>query len=857
MLGAGGAIKKTYLDDVFHVQVHAGSSATRSINNGIDLSGEGGLVWAKTRNQAYHHTLFDTVRGSTKLLRSSSNSGEATYTGNGITSFNNNGYTLGNDSSWQGLNHSGNNYALSTFRKAPGFFTCLTYTGTGVKRTVSHDLGCQPGMIAIKRTDVAGENWNIWHTSLGALNASEFSYLVLNTSSASTGTSRFGTPGTDDPTSTTFTVKTQDGVNASGGTYVAYLWGGGESTADNARSVEQDANDSLSLAASNDFHLTGDFTLEWWCKSFDPSVLQGILEIGTYNVAGGVLIYTYQNKLFVYQNATDNAFESALPPKDQWAHYAIVRSGSTTTVYMNGVSHGSFTNSNDWGSSSNKTFQIGSHYGVERFQGRISNLRLVKGTAVYTSSFRPPTEPLTNITNTKLLCCNGTSNTSSTVTPGTITANGNPFTSSDSPFDDPAAHVFGQSGSESVIKCGSYVGNNSTAGPEINLGWEPQWILIKKSSGSEGWVMWDTIRGIVTGGNDPRLEANTIGSEATSTDYLDLTPTGFKPTSTNGTLNAAETYVYMAIRRPDGYVGKPAEVGTDVFAMDTGLNKRPNFDSGFPVDFALARPYASSSNWYTAARPIQGKSLIVDSSNTQGTQASFMFDDNEGWDNATWGATGLSWMWKRHAGFDVVTYQGNDVKQWIPHSLSKTPEMIWIKSRGYGGDWAVYHKDLPVTYSRPGALYLNSTSAAFDQTNFWSTSSPTSTHFYVDGAYLLNKNNIGNLAMLFASVDGISKVGSYDGSGGGNTQTITTGFQPRFLIVKCTTHSSTPWYVFDTTRGWASGGYGDFTLKLNDSAAQANPDNDWSNPISTGFTVSGNGINISSGSQKFIYYAHA
>ena len=45
------------------------------------------------------------------------------------------------------------------------------------------------------------------------------------------------------------------------------------------------------------------------------------------------------------------------------------------------------------------------------FKGEISNLRIVKGTAVYASSFRPPTEPLTNITNTVLLCCNNSSTT--------------------------------------------------------------------------------------------------------------------------------------------------------------------------------------------------------------------------------------------------------------------------------------------------------------------------------------------------------------------------------------------------------------------------------------------------------------
>ena len=78
------------------------------------------------------------------------------------------------------------------------------------------------------------------------------------------------------------------------------------------------------------------------------------------------------------------------------------------------------------------------------FNGNISNVRIVKGTAVYTSSFRPLTEPLTNVTNTKLLCCNNSSVTGSTVTPGTIApANNTPTASTDNPFDDSDGFKFG------------------------------------------------------------------------------------------------------------------------------------------------------------------------------------------------------------------------------------------------------------------------------------------------------------------------------------------------------------------------------------------------------------------------------
>ena len=55
---------------------------------------------------------------------------------------------------------------------------------------------------------------------------------------------------------------------------------------------------------------------------------------------------------------------------------------------------------------------------------------------------------------------------------------------------------FGPDGDADIIKCGSYTGNGSANGPEIDLGFEPQWVLIKAQQSTGNWFMFDTMRGM-------------------------------------------------------------------------------------------------------------------------------------------------------------------------------------------------------------------------------------------------------------------------------------------------------------------------------------------------------------------------
>ena len=194
-------------------------------------------------------------------------------------------------------------------------------------------------------------------------------------------------------------------------------------------------DDNLNLAASGDFECAGDFTIECWFNSSNTGSNRALFGLGAYNVLGGVEMFIDDGvPVFYTTNSSNTAIRitGSSITTSQWYHLAVVRSGTTVTMYLDGSSVGSYTDSTTFGNGSNNYFTIGAAtYEVggyaDYWSGVISNFRFVKGTAVYTSTFIPPQAALTNITNTKLLCCQDTSSTTvGAVKPGTITANSSP-----------------------------------------------------------------------------------------------------------------------------------------------------------------------------------------------------------------------------------------------------------------------------------------------------------------------------------------------------------------------------------------------------------------------------------------------
>ena len=160
--------------------------------------------------------------------------------------------------------------------------------------------------------------------------------------------------------------------------------------------------DYASIAASSDFDVlsNGTFTIDFWFYRTDALGLYADY-VGIFNgVSAGVLLYQYSTGFHVYINGS-TVFNVTHPALNQWVHVALTRDGTTLKLFLNGVLQGSSTAS--LGTSNYPLNIAGDSTGRAGVQGYVSDVRVVKGTAVYTSAFTPPTAPSTAITNTEAL----------------------------------------------------------------------------------------------------------------------------------------------------------------------------------------------------------------------------------------------------------------------------------------------------------------------------------------------------------------------------------------------------------------------------------------------------------------------
>jgi len=417
---------------------------------------------------------------------------------------------------------------------------------------------------------------------------------------------------------------------------------------------------------------------------------------------------------------------------------------------------------------------------------------------------------------------------------------------------------FGTAGTDNVISCGTFTSGASVT--SVTLGYEPQYVLIKRSDDVGTWIVFDTMRGYtVQGQPDNYLSPNNSDAEVTGSNYGGPTATGFDwyPSGT-------QTYIYMAIRRPM----KVPTVGTSVYnaISRSGTSANATISNvGFAPDFVISKASAVGTGYTPAAfTKLMGakRFLFTGSTAAEATDNTSLtsFDQNGisiGNDSTNFGVineTGsvfINWFFKRASGFmDAVCFSGTGSATTFSHNLGVVPELMIVKRRNFAESWFVYNQ----TIGNTKYTLLNYDLGVYTDSTFWNSTSPTATVFSLGTNTAVNNSADTYVAYLFATCAGVSKVGSYTGNG--SNQTINCGFTAgaRFVLIK-RTDSTGDWYVWDTARGIISGN--DPYLLLNSTAAEVTS-TDYIDPVSSGFEISSTApaaINANGGS--FIFMAIA
>jgi len=264
--------------------------------------------------------------------------------------------------------------------------------------------------------------------------------------------------------------------------------------------------DYLDIASNAAFGMgTGDYTIESWFYCTDTGGYQPIIDCRASSpVTGQILFRVYATGQFYFSiEGTGTVLTSpANIATNTWVHAAVVKASGVYTLYINGTSVATASNSVSIPTS---PVRIGNdQQNGNNFKGYLSNVRIVKGTAVYTSNFTPSTTPLTAVSGTSLLTCQSNRFVDNSSNAFAITANGTMSVQRFNPFGTSTAYSTSVIGGSGYFDgSGDYLTVADNAALDVDAGsfTMEAWvyltdatvtspILAKNFGSAGGWMFW-------------------------------------------------------------------------------------------------------------------------------------------------------------------------------------------------------------------------------------------------------------------------------------------------------------------------------------------------------------------------------
>ena len=218
------------------------------------------------------------------------------------------------------------------------------------------------------------------------------------------------------------------------------------------------------------------------------------------------------------------------------------------------------------------------------------------------------------------------------------------------------------------------------------------------------------------------------------------------------------------------------------------------------------------------------------------------------------GTTYVGWCWKEtaDAGFDIVSFTGNETIRTVAHNLSAVPHFMLMKSTANTAGWGVYHQKMSSTPAED-YLYLNTTDTIGDSVNFWNDTAPTDSVFSLGASGVSNKTG-AMIGYLWSEKQGFSKFGKYIGNGNADGTFVYTGFRPAYVMIRDPGNAEN-WPIFDNKRD----GYNvnKVLLYANTTTADTTTGANQIDLLSNGFKCRSNDNGTNRSSATFIYTAFA
>ena len=654
----------------------------------------------------------------------------------------------------------------------------------------------------------------------------------------------------------------------------------------------------LNLSAPSNLAFgTGDFTIEMWFYQ-NSYLASSALYDGRPSSTNGAqnTLYFGSNSVYYAVNGVD-AIQSSTISNGQWYHLAVTRSGTSTKMFLNGVQQGStYSDSTNYVVGTNRPMIGANGYwnGTYAFNGLISNLRVLKGTALYTSNFVPPSAALTSITNTQLL------------------------TLQNSTIIDNSPNAYSITNTGSVTTTGGYYPYGSSS-------------LGNDSSGNGNNWATNNINGTTTGTTYDSMIDSPTNASASGTqpvgNYAICNPLNSTSNISDGNLKIANkstsvqenTVTSIEITTPiyfEHTVGVSQGAGYNIYfgvgssSFASSYTYLGASSNGWAIGYytgAIIKIYNNSSTTLAAITPSVGDVFMIAVDPANGK---IWFGRNGTWygsGNPTTGAnpayTGLPstlysvngvyyagaantnyysmnygqrpFSYTPPTGFkalcttnlpdstivqgnkymDATIYSGNSSTNTITNAGSFKPDFLWIKCRSTINSNSVWDTNRGVL----SELFTNNTNAqetlpdgftAFNSNGFSLDNSGSGGNVNVSGrtyvAWQWNANNgttSSNTNGSITSTVGVNttagfSIVTYTGTGANATVGHGLGVAPKMVIVKRRDSSATPWVIYHTTLG--AGNYVAFDTGASSSTTAWNSTTPTSTLISLGANVSVN-----------------